>query len=125
MPGVTVARNEFERGVNSPFQVLYKESCAIAFRERPYHHPTIGWKSDIEGMPTARLKEFYDTFYHPDNATAILIGDFEEDEALALLDRNFGHVPRSEDPIPQIYTEEPPQEGERRFTVRRTGQIGW
>lgn len=125
IPEMTVVRNEFERGENSPFQVLYKDSFAVAFREHPYHHPTIGWKSDIEGVSTARLKEFYDTFYHPDNATAILIGDFEESDALAALDRHFGSIPRAERPIPRTYTEEPPQQGERRFVVRRTGQIGW
>jgi zinc protease len=125
IPEMTVVRNEFERGENSPFQVLYKESFAAAFREHPYHHPTIGWKSDIEGMSTARLKEFYDTFYHPDNATAILIGDFEETEALGLLEKHFGRIPRAERPIPRTYTEEPPQQGERRFVVRRAGQIGW
>jgi zinc protease len=125
IPEMTVVRNEFERGENSPFQVLYKESFAIAFREHPYHHPTIGWKSDIEGMPTSRLKEFYDTFYRPDNATAIVVGDFEESDALSLLDRHFGSISRSERPIPRVYTEEPRQEGERRFTVRRTGQVGW
>jgi zinc protease len=125
IPEMTVVRNEFERGENSPFQVMYKESFAVAFREHPYHHPTIGWKSDIEGMSTARLKEFYDTFYHPDNATAILIGDFEETDALALIDRQFGAIPRASHPIPRTYTDEPPQQGERRFIVRRAGQIGW
>ena len=125
IPEMTVVRNEFERGENSPFQVLYKESFAIAFREHPYHHPTIGWKSDIEGMPTSRLKEFYDTFYHPENATALVLGDFEEPEALSLLARHFGRIPRSQAPIPRIYTEEPKQEGERRFIVRRSGQLGW
>jgi len=125
VPEMTVVRNEFERGENSPFQVMYKETFAAAFREHPYHHPTIGWKSDIEGMSTARLKEFYDTFYHPDNATAILIGDFEETEALSLIDRHFGAIPRAERPIPRTYTDEPPQQGERRFIVRRAGQIGW
>jgi len=125
IPEMTVVRNEFERGENSPFQVLYKDSFAVAFREHPYHHPTIGWKSDIEGMSTARLKEFYDTYYHPDNATAILIGDFEEPDALALIERHFGAIPRAERPIPRTYTDEPPQQGERRFIVRRAGQIGW
>lgn len=125
IPEMTVVRNEFERGENSPFQVMYKETFAVAFREHPYHHPTIGWRSDIEGMSTARLKEFYDTFYHPDNATAILIGDFDEAEALAAIERHFGAIPRSAHPIPRTYTEEPPQQGERRFIVRRTGQIGW
>jgi zinc protease len=122
---MTVVRNEFERGENSPFQVLYKETFAIAFREHPYHHPTIGWRSDIEGVSTGRLKEFYDTFYHPDNATAMVIGDFEETEALARIAKHFGAIPRAGHPIPRVYTVEPPQQGERRFIVRRAGQIGW
>ena len=125
VPEMTVVRNEYERGENSPFQVLYKETFATAFREHPYHHPTIGWRTDIEGVSTDRLKEFYDVFYHPNNATAVLIGDFEEDDALATIDRHFGSIPRSVRPIPAVYTVEPPQEGERRFTVRRTGQVAW
>jgi len=125
VPEMTVVRNEFERGENSPFQVLYKQTFATAFREHPYHHPTIGWKSDIEGVATARLKEFYDTFYYPNNATAMLIGDFEESDGLAAIERHFGALPPSPRPIPSVYTVEPPQEGERRFIVRRAGQVAW
>ncbi|MCA1582061.1 MAG: insulinase family protein [Acidobacteria bacterium] len=124
-PEMTVVRNEFERGENSPFQVLYKDTFAVAFREHPYHHPTIGWRSDIEGVTTARLKEFYDVFYHPNNATAMLIGDFTEADALAIVERHFGALPPSSAPIPRVYTVEPPQEGERRFIVRRAGQVAW
>ena len=124
-PEMTVVRNEFERGENSPFQVLYKQTFAVAYREHPYHHPTIGWRSDIEGVSTARLKEFYDVFYHPNNATAMLIGDFEEEEALTTIERHFGRVPPSSRPIPPVYTTEPPQEGERRFLVRRAGRVAW
>ena len=101
VPEMTVVRNEFERGENSPFQVLYKQTFATAFREHPYHHPTIGWRSDIEGVSTARLREFYDTFYHPNNATAMLIGDFEEADALAAIERQFGAIPPSPQPIPR------------------------
>jgi zinc protease len=125
VPEMTVVRNEFERGENSPFQVLYKQTFATAFREHPYHHPTIGWRSDIEGMATERLREFYDTFYHPNNATAMLIGDFEEPDALASVERHFGAIPASPRPIPEVYTVEPPQEGERRFVVRRAGEAAW
>jgi len=124
-PEMTVVRNEFERGENSPFQVLYKQTFATAYREHPYHHPTIGWRSDIEGVTTERLKEFYDTFYHPNNATAMAIGDFGEEEALAMVERHFGALPVSPKPIPRVHTVEPPQEGERRFLVRRAGQVAW
>jgi zinc protease len=124
-PEMTVVRNEYERGENSPFQVLYKETFSTAFREHPYHHPTIGWRTDIEGVTTERLKEFYDVFYHPNNATAMLIGDFEEEDALQRIAGHFGRIPRSSRPIPQVYTVEPPQEGERRFVVHRAGQVAW
>jgi zinc protease len=125
VPEMTVVRNEFERGENSPFQVLYKETFATAFREHPYHHPTIGWRTDIEGVSTERLREFYDTFYHPNNATAMLIGDFDEADALLAIERRFGAIPPSLRPIPEVYTVEPPQEGERRFVVRRAGEVAW
>jgi zinc protease len=122
---MTVVRNEFERGENSPFQILYKHTFATAFREHPYHHPTIGWRADIEASTSARLREFYDAFYHPDNATVMVIGDFEEEALLALLAREFGKIPRSQRAVSPVVTSEPPQEGERRFLVRRAGQIAW
>jgi zinc protease len=121
---MTVVRNELERGENEPANILHERLWAMAFREHPYHHPTIGWRSDVEGVPTWRLKEFYDTFYHPNNATAIIVGDFDEQAALDLMSEHFGQIPPSSRPIPPMYTVEPPQEGEIRFTLRRVGQLG-
>ncbi|WP_296527722.1 pitrilysin family protein [Rhodoferax sp.] len=66
---MTVVRNEFERGENSPIQSLYKEIYQSAFVAHPYHHSTIGHRSDIEKVSIEKLREFYDTFYWPDNAT--------------------------------------------------------
>ncbi|QQS48929.1 MAG: insulinase family protein [Acidobacteriota bacterium] len=121
---MTVVRNELERGENDPSRVLDERLWALAFREHPYHHPTIGWRSDVEGVPTSRLKEFYDTYYHPNNATAILVGDFDDDAALELIARHFEPIPRSAQEIPPMYTIEPAQEGEIRFILRRAGQLG-
>ncbi|HEV7890404.1 MAG TPA: pitrilysin family protein [Pyrinomonadaceae bacterium] len=120
---MTVVRNELERGQNEPMMVLDEAVYATAFREHPYHHPTIGWHSDVENVPTTRLKEFYDTFYHPNNATVIVVGDFEEPRALELILKYFGAVPASASSIPEVYTEEPKQEGERRLVVRRAGEL--
>jgi zinc protease len=120
---MTVVRNELERGQNEPSEVLDEAVYAAAFREHPYHHPTIGWRADVEGVPTSRLKEFFDTFYHPNNATTILVGDFAESEALELIGKYFGAYPASERPIPEVYTEEPLQEGERRLVIRRAGEL--
>lgn len=120
---MTVVRNELERGQNEPMLVLDEAVYAAAFREHPYHHPTIGWRADVENVPTARLKEFYDTFYHPNNATAIVVGDFDEAHALSLVSKHFGAFTASAAPIPEVYTDEPRQEGERRLVVRRAGEL--
>lgn len=120
---MTVVRNEFERGENNPGSALSKELTALAFREHPYHHPTIGWRTDVEYVPLERLKEFYDTYYWPDNATAIVVGDFDSDKTLRMIEKYFGKIPKSPRPIPQVYTVEPPQEGERRVELRRAGDL--
>jgi zinc protease len=120
---MSVVRNELERGQNEPAMVLDEAIYATAFREHPYHHPTIGWRADVENVPTARLKEFYDTFYHPNNATAIIVGDFDAVEALALVSEHFGAHPPTPAPVPEVYTDEPPQEGERRLVIRRAGEL--
>ena len=70
-PEMTVVRNEFERGENSPFQALIKEIFQAAYVAHPYHHSTIGWRSDIEKVSIEKLREFYDTFYWPNNATRL------------------------------------------------------
>ena len=123
-PEMTVVRNEFERGENSPVQALYKEIYQAAFVAHPYHHSTIGHRSDIEKVSIERLREFYDTFYWPNNATVSIIGDFDPAQALALVKKSFGVYPRSPKPIPVVYTEEPAQSGARRVIVKRSGQLG-
>ena len=122
---MTVVRNEFARGENDPFDVLLKQSFAVAFREHPYHHPTIGWRDDIENASIDRLRHFYDTFYYPNNASLILVGAFERAEALDLVARHYGELPRSPHEIPAVFTREPAQEGELRFVVRRAAEVGW
>lgn len=121
---MTVVRNELERGENEPSRILDERVWAMAFREHPYHHPTIGWRSDVEGVPTSRLKDFYDTYYHPNNATAIVVGDFDDQAALDLIAKHFGSISPSPQVIPPMYTTEPEQEGEIRFKLRRAGQLG-
>jgi len=118
---MTVVRNEFERGENDPTDVMYKDMMAMAFREHPYHHPVIGWRSDVEGVPMERMKQFYDTFYWPNNATLIVAGDLEVEATLRLVVKQFGAISASPHEIPTVYTTEPAQEGERTYTVRRKG----
>ena len=121
---MTVVRNEFERGQNSPSGVLDENIWATAYQAHPYHHSTIGWKEDIENVSIERLREFYDTFYWPNNATAIAIGDFTEKETLSMIKKHFGKIRKSTKPIPEVYTAEPKQEGIRTITLKRAGQQG-
>lgn len=118
---MTVVRSELEIGENDPNRVLLQKLYAHAFVEHPYHHPTIGWTSDVEAITVERLKEFYDVYYHPNNTTLLLIGDFDSAQALALVQKYYGVHPASAKPIPSVVTVEPKQEGERRFDIVRTG----
>ena len=121
---MTVVRNEYERGKNDPENVLMEEVTAAAYVALPYHHPVIGWKSDIEHVPIAKLRDFYDTFYWPNNATVTVVGDIEPEAVLGLIKKYYGVYSHSPAPIPDIYTEEPPQSGERRVLIRRPGELG-
>jgi zinc protease len=121
---MTVVRNEYERGKNDPENVLLEEVSAAAYVALPYHHPTIGWKSDIEHVPISKLREFYDTFYWPNNATVTVVGDIDTEPVLALIKKYYGVYPHSPAPIPTVYTEEPVQTGERRVVVKRPGELG-
>ncbi|RMH92884.1 insulinase family protein [Lysobacter pythonis] len=121
---MTVVRNEFERDENEPARALGKQIYATVFQAHPYHHSTIGWRSDIENVPMSKLREFYDTFYWPNNATITLVGNIDTRRALQWVKKYYGAIPRSPAPIPQVYTTEPKQEGPRRTELRRAGASG-
>jgi zinc protease len=116
---MTVVRNELERGEDDPDELLMNNLYAMAFREHPYHHPVIGWRKDVENVPTERLRQFYHDFYWPENATLIVIGDIQKEKTLAQIAAKFGQIKKCQKKLPRVYTQEPPQEGERRFTVVR------
>lgn len=118
---MTVVRNEFERGENQPFAVLAQRVNAASFAWHPYGHATIGPKSDIENVPIEKLQAFYKRYYRPDNATLLIAGAFDKAATLALIGRHFGPLAQPATPVPQPYTVEPAQDGERTVVVRRVG----
>jgi zinc protease len=121
---MTVVRNEFERGENSPSEVLSKLITATAYNWHNYGKPTIGNRSDIERVPVDNLRAFYKKYYQPDNVILVVAGKFEEAKALGLVRKYFGPIPRPERKLATTYTEEPPQEGERTVVLRRVGDVG-
>lgn len=120
----TVILNEFDRGDNEPTRNLYQTVWSAAYLAHPYHHATIGWRSDIEQTTAEKLRHFYDTFYWPNNATLSIIGDIDKAQALDLVAQYFGAIPAAPRPWPEVTIREPIQRGERRVTVKQAGQLG-
>src|SRR6476620_3819785 len=115
---MTVVRNEYEQGENSPFGVLLKRLQSVAYDWHSYGRSTIGNRSDIENVDIAHLQAFYRQYYQPDNAVLLVAGKFDEAKALALVAKYFGAVPRPKRSLPPLWTVEPTQDGEREFLVR-------
>jgi zinc protease len=120
----SVVLNELDAGENDSFDLLMKSSFAIAYLEHPYRHPTIGWRDDVERMSGEVLRGFYDTYYHPDNATVIVVGDIDQSVALDEVERGFGALEPAPGPVPEVKIREPRQRGERRFEIHRAGEVG-
>lgn len=91
---------------------------ATAFEVHPYHHPTIGWMSDILGFTTQDCRAFYKTYYAPNNATVVIVGDVDVARTLALIQREYGRIPPSKIP-PERRVEEPEQNAERVKVVEK------
>lgn len=121
---MTVVRNEYERSENNPWMALGTQIWATAYQAHPYHHPIIGWRSDIENISIEKLRAFYNTYYWPNNATVTVVGDFEPAQVLGQIKRYYGAIPKSPQTIPAVYTTEPEQQGARRVTLRRAGEAG-
>ena len=118
---MTVVRNEFEMGENSPGNVLFQRMQQLAFPWHNYGNPIIGSRADIEQVPIDKLKAFYRTWYQPDNAVLMIAGRFEPKNAVSLVAKHFGAIPRPKRVLPAFYTVEPTQDGERRVRLERVG----
>jgi zinc protease len=118
---MTVVRNEYEGGENSPFLVSIKRMMGAAFDWHNYSKLPIGNRSDLENVPIDRLKAFYQKYYQPDNAILLVAGKFDAAKTLQLIVDKFSPIPRPQRVLPPIYTTEPTQDGERSVVVRRTG----
>jgi len=120
---MTVVRNEYESGENSPFEVLLKRMQSIAYDWHSYGRSTIGNRSDIENVKIENLQAFYRTYYQPDNAVLLVAGKFDPSQTLAWIGKTFGAIPKPKRKLPPFWTVEPVQDGERSFLVRRKGDM--
>jgi zinc protease len=120
----TVVRNEFERSENAPTVVLSKRIAAAAYEWHSYGKSTLGNRSDIERVPVAHLRAFYQKYYQPDNVVLVVAGHFDAAQALGVIQQSFGVIPRPERQLNTTYTEEPWQDGERLVTLRHVGDVG-
>jgi len=120
---MTVVRNEFERGENSPGSVLMKRMQSVAFDWHNYGNATIGNRSDIENVKIENLQAYYHQYYQPDNAVLLVAGKFDPSKVLQWVNNSFGKIPKPKRSLPAFWTTEPTQDGERSFVVRRAGDI--
>jgi zinc protease len=95
-------------------EIIYDQ----AFTTHPYKHPTIGSMADLEAASIDDVRDFFKTYYVPENATLVLVGDFDPKEAMALVRQYLGRVPKSTQPVPRDIPAEPPMTKERRLTVQ-------
>jgi zinc protease len=110
------------RSEDDPQGALVEALFAQAFLSHPYHWPVIGWFADLDAMSLEDLQRHYDTFYSPNNATLVVVGDIKADALLPTIKRLFEPIPRGPSPK-QTLAPEPEQRGERRFLLKREAQV--
>jgi zinc protease len=102
---------------NQPYGRLQEIIADQTFVAHPYKHPVIGSMKDLDSASVDDVREFFQTYYVPNNATAVLVGDFDSKEALALVTQYLGRVAKSDKPVPRDIPKEPPQTKEKRVTL--------
>ena len=128
MGGLTINQENFsaerqvvkeERRVrvdNVPYGRVWEDLDAVAFTVHPYQHSVIGSMEDLDKATVEDIRDFFQAFYRPDNATLVLVGDIVPDEAVRLAQQYFGGIPRPKQPLVRAKATEPPQKAERRVT---------
>lgn len=105
---------------NQPYGRLNEIIYQHAFTVHPYKHPVIGSMVDLEAATIEDVRAFYRTYYVPANATMVISGDFEPQQAIDLVNRYFGRVPKADKPVPRDIAKEPVQLKEKRVTVEES-----
>jgi len=118
-----VVLSEFDHLENSPLVILDHAVQKEAFLKHPYRFPVIGLRTDIENVTVRDLRNFYDTYYWPNNAVLAVAGDFKEGDLLQKIINLYGKIPHSPKTIPEPHIPEPEQQGRRFVRVEKEDRI--
>ncbi len=111
---------EREGHENQPAYLLREQVQAVSFLNHPYRHMVIGWKEDLQRITRQELFEHYRTFYTPNNAVAVVVGDFPSAQMAASLEAYFGDIPPGPEP-PPVRAVEPKPRAQRRVYLEGPG----
>jgi len=104
---------------NPPFGLLNELITFHAFEVHPYKYPVIGSMNDLNAATIDDVRDFYKTYYVPENATLLIAGDFDTDGVVSMVNQYFGRVPKAATPVPRDIPQEPPHKKEKRVTLEQ------
>jgi zinc protease len=107
---------------NSVQGSMVENLYASAFVAHPYHNPVVGWMRDLDNIQAPDARDYFRTYYAPNNATVFLVGDFDARGIRGTIEKLFGSIPRQPAPAP-VVNAEPPQLGERRITLYKPAEL--
>jgi zinc protease len=110
------------RTENEPVSDFFEQLSAAAYTTHPYGQPVIGWMEDLNRLTTEDLRHYYQTYYVPNNAVLVVVGDFDASRLAVEIEAAFAPLPLGSSP-PEVRTVEPSQRGERRLTLRRPAEL--
>ena len=117
-----VVIEELKANLDQPWGRLIEEVNSTAFQKHPYGNPVIGWLPDLEAATLPGMEAHYRNYYHPANATLVLVGDFDTDYALEKVAKAFNAILPGE-PSARPGLVEPAQQNERRLDVRWRSEV--
>jgi zinc protease len=107
-----------QRILAEPYGMLHELINREAYTVHPYRRGVIGDPENLRAATLDDVVAFHATFYRPDNAVLVVVGDLEPQQTQRWIDQYFGRVPSAPSPIPRVTAVEPPQTAERTFTYR-------
>ena len=110
------------RTEDKPQSKVNEQFQSTAFKAHPYARPVVGYMNDLENMTAADAREWYNTWYAPNNATIVVVGDVKAQDVLKLAKQHFGKLKAKKLPARKPQTE-PAQIGERRIVVKAPGKL--